>query len=71
LLRLAEQNGFDLLLTVDKNMVYQQNLTGRKIAIVALSRNKWSLIEQALDRIANAVNAAKAGSYTLVEIVSV
>jgi hypothetical protein len=71
LLRVAEQNGFDLLLTADKNMVYQQNLTGRKIAIVALSRNKWSLIEPALDRIADAVNGVKPGRYTLVEILPV
>jgi hypothetical protein len=36
LLKLAEEAGFDLLLTTDKNMRYQQNLTGRKITIVVL-----------------------------------
>ena len=68
LLRVAEEAGFDLLLTTDKNLAYQQNLTGRKIAIVALGRNRWSLIQAALDQIAGAVNAALPGSYTLVEI---
>lgn len=43
LLRVAEEAGFDLLLTVDKNLAYQQNLAGRKIGIVALSRNRWSV----------------------------
>ena len=36
LLDAAEANGFDLLLTTDKNIRYQQNLTGRKIAIIVL-----------------------------------
>ena len=68
LLGAAEQGGFDLLLTTDKNLVYQQNLDNRRIAIVALGRNRWRLIQPALPRIAAAVNAAKPGSYFLVEI---
>ncbi|HMJ60123.1 MAG TPA: hypothetical protein VK493_00110 [Bryobacteraceae bacterium] len=36
LLRLAEQAGFDVLLTVDRGIRYQQNLTGRKIAVLIL-----------------------------------
>lgn len=38
LLRRAEEAGFDVLLTTDKNLVYQQNLKDRKIAIVVLGR---------------------------------
>ncbi len=68
LLRVAEESGFDVLLTTDKNLAYQQNLSGRKIAIVALGRNRWSLIEPALGRIAEAVDQACPGSYILVEI---
>jgi hypothetical protein len=40
LLRVAEQAGFDVLLTTDKNLVYQQNLSEREIAIVVLGRNR-------------------------------
>ena len=47
LLRLAEEAGFDVLLTTDKNLAYQQNLSRRKIAVVVLGRSKWSLIQQA------------------------
>jgi hypothetical protein len=36
LLTAAEEAGFDVLLTTDKNIQYQQNLTGRRIAIVVL-----------------------------------
>jgi hypothetical protein len=68
LIRAAEEAGFDLLLTTDKNLVYQQNPMNRKIAIVVLGRNKWSLLQPMLPRIAEAVNAAKPGSYKLVEI---
>ena len=68
LLRVAEEAGFDLLLTADKNLAYQQNLAGRKMAIVALGRNRWSLIQPELDRIVAAVNRSKPGSYTLGEI---
>jgi hypothetical protein len=68
LLQAAEQAGFDLLLTSDQNLVYQQNLTNRRIAIVALSKNRWSLIRPMLRQIVEAVNLATAGSYTLVEI---
>ena len=68
LLRAAEDAGFDLLLTTDKNLRYQQNLKDRKIAIVVLGRNRWSLVKPMLGQIEDAVNTAKPGSYFLVEI---
>jgi hypothetical protein len=68
LLRQAEEAGFDVLLTTDKNLVYQQNLSERKIAIVVLGRSRWSLIERALERVVAAVDAAKPGTYNLIEI---
>jgi hypothetical protein len=68
LLRVAEEAGFDLLLTTDKNLRFQQNLQGRKLAIVLLSNSRWRLVPRALDSIAAAVNAAKPGSYTFVDI---
>src|SRR5260370_10090937 len=68
LLREAEEAGFDLLLTTDKNLVYQQNLSNRKIGVVALGKNRWSLIQPMLQQIATAVNSAKPGSYILIDI---
>jgi hypothetical protein len=68
LLREAEEAGFDVLLTTDKNLVYQQNLSERKIAIVVLGRSRWSLIERVLERVVAAVDAAKPGTYNLIEI---
>ena len=44
LLDAAEKEKFDLLLITDTSIPYQQNLQGRKLAIVILNRNKWSLV---------------------------
>ena len=41
LLNAAEAAGFDVLVTTDKNMRYQQNLAGRKIAIIVLGKQQW------------------------------
>lgn len=68
LLRKAEDAGYDLLLTSDKNMRYQQNLSGRKVAIVVLGNQQWPDVRLHLDRIAAAVNAAMPGSFTEVDI---
>jgi len=68
LLAEAERAGFDLLLTADKNIRYQQNLTGRKIAIVVLGTPQWPLVRLHTERIAVAINSATPGSYAEVEI---
>jgi hypothetical protein len=68
LLREAEEAGFEVLLTTDKNIVYQQNIATRKIAIVALSRNRWTLIRPMLQQIREAVDSVKPGACVLVEI---
>ena len=68
LLRQAEEAGFELLLTSDKNIRYQQNLSGRKIAIIVLGNQQWPDVKLQLDRIVAAVNAAIPGSYAEVEI---
>lgn len=68
LLTAAEQSGFDVLLTTDKNIRYQQNLAGRKIAVVALGRSRWTLVKPAITKVVAAVDSVTPGSYTEVEI---
>ena len=68
LLTTAEEAGFDLLLTTDKNMRYQQNLAGRKIAIVVLGQQQWPRLRLHIQRVIEAVNAATPGSYAEVAI---
>lgn len=68
LLQPAEEAGFELLLTTDKNLLYQQNLTNRKISIVVLGNSTWGYVRPHLDRVVLAVNGASPGSYAEVEI---
>jgi hypothetical protein len=68
LLKAAEEAGFDVLLTTDKNLRYQQNLEGRRIAIVVLGKGRWRLIRPVITTIVDAVNAAQPGTYTQVDI---
>ena len=68
LIEKAELAGYNVFLTTDKNIRYQQNLTARKIAIVVLGHQQWPVVRLQLDKIAIAVNAATPGSYQEVEI---
>ena len=68
LIAAAEEAAFDLLLTTDKNIRYQQNLDGRKIAFVILGNQQWPILRRYVDRVVAAVNAATPGSYREVEI---
>jgi len=68
LLKAAEEAGFEVLITTDKNIVTQQNLKGRAIAIVVLGNSQWRIVQRHIRRIAAAVNAAQPGSYAKVDI---
>ena len=68
LLKLAEDASFEIIVTTDKNVRYQQNLVGRKISIVVLGNSPWWLVRQHLDPIVAAVSVATPGSYAEVDI---
>jgi hypothetical protein len=68
LLTVAAEAGFDILLTTDKNMRYQQNLAGRKIAIVVLGQQQWLRLRPHIQRVIEAVNSVTPGSYAEVAI---
>jgi hypothetical protein len=68
LLTAAEEAGFNLLLTTDKNMRYQQNLAERRIAVLVLGQQDWGLLRPHIQPVVDAVNAAMSGSYAEVEI---
>jgi hypothetical protein len=68
LLAAAESDGFELFITADKNIRYQQNLTERTITLIVLSTNDWPTVRGQLDLVADAVNALRQGSYTEVAL---
>ena len=57
-----------MLVTTDRHIRYQQNLTGRKIAVVVLGKGRWSIIKPHVAQVVAAVNAAAPGSYAEIEI---
>jgi hypothetical protein len=64
----GRESRFEVLLTTDKNIRYQQNLATRKIALVVLGNPRWPVVRRYVERVIRAVNAAKSGSYTEVDI---
>ena len=68
LLRVAEQAGFEVLLTTDTSLPHQQNMRGRKLAVVILTKNRWALIEPRIKEIVAVVDSAKPGTCSVVDI---
>jgi hypothetical protein len=68
LIAAAEQAGFEVIVTTDKNIRYQQNLEARKIALVVLEHPQWPMVKLVAEKIVAAVNAAQPGSFAEVEI---
>lgn len=64
LLTAAERSGFDLLILADKNLRYQQNLAGRRMAILELWTNHRPTLEKHFPLIRSVVESAQPGTYT-------
>jgi hypothetical protein len=67
LLRIAEDSGIEVLLTGDQTLSYEQNLTGRRLAIVALSAIQLPIIKKHLAKIIAAIDDAAPGSFQAVD----
>ena len=68
LLKKAEEFGFDLMVTADQNIRYQQNLAGRKLGLVVLGSNLWPIVRTHSETISATVDEAKAGRYVFIEM---
>jgi hypothetical protein len=66
-LRIAEENGIEVFLTGDQTLSYEQNLTGRTIAIVALSSVEWNILKNHLSLIIAAIDSALPGTFQVVD----
>ncbi|HEX4498742.1 MAG TPA: hypothetical protein VIE43_23890 [Thermoanaerobaculia bacterium] len=64
----AEGAGFDVLVTTDQNLKYQQNLSDRKLAVVVLLSTSWPRIQARASAVAAVVGEANPGSYAEVEV---
>lgn len=68
LIAAAEAEGFEVLVTTDKNLKYQQNLAGRRLAIVVLSTTSWPRIRTNTAKVLEAVRSALPGSFVEVDV---
>lgn len=58
---------FDVFILGDKNMRYQQNLAGRKVALVELPTIRWPFLQPLIPSVVAAVDQARPGSYFVIE----
>lgn len=68
LLAAAESAGFDLFITADQELGYQQDLRSRKLAVLVLSTNNWSMVKEQIAKITAAIDAVGPGSFAFVDI---
>jgi len=67
LLKTAEEAGFEVFVTCDKNLTDQQNMKGKMVGVVVLSAQNWDIISAHIEAIRQAVEAAVPGSVQFVE----
>ena len=63
LIAIAEQAGFELMITSDKNLSYQQNLAARRLAILVLPTNNWIALKAMATEIEHAVATMRPGEF--------
>lgn len=63
LLTAAEEAGFEVMITTDKNLRYQQNLADRSLAILVLPTTRWPVIERHTVAVKEAVKNIRPGQY--------
>ena len=67
LIQTAENDGFEVLLTGDQSLHHEQNLSGRRLAIIAISAVEWRIVKDHLPLIITAIGNATPGSYRAVD----
>lgn len=70
LINAAESAAFDLLITTDRNMQYQQHLEGRRIAVMVLSCQQWPELRPHVHLVVEALHRVKPGTLVTVMIPS-
>ena len=64
----AEREGYDIVISADQSMRYQQNLAHRRIAIVVLFSNRWADVQMRVDDIRSALEGIQPGELREVPI---
>jgi len=59
----AAEGRFDVLVTTDRNLQYQQSLSGRKLSVLVLPTTSWPKLRGQIPSIAAALASLKPGEY--------
>lgn len=59
----AAEDFFDLLITTDQKLPYQQNLAGRKLSILVLKTTSWARIQKSIPQILQAIDSLSSGQF--------
>jgi hypothetical protein len=70
LLQMAEEAGFDLMITTDKGIRFQQNLENRRLALVVIDTNDWTRIRRSISVVLEAISGTTTGALVDVKIPS-
>ena len=65
--RAAEDAAFEVFVTGDRTLVHEQNLSRRRLSVIALSANNWPIVKQFVTQILAAINGAAPGAFVEVE----
>jgi hypothetical protein len=68
LIKIAEESDYQIMVTCDQNIQYQQNLSGRRISMVVLGSNIWPAMQPKIAEIVAAVQRASPGSFEFIDI---
>ena len=68
LLDRAEEAGFEVLITTDQGIRYQQNMSNRRVAVVVLMNTAWPRISRRTEAVRNALEGIQSGELTEVHI---
>ena len=68
LIRKAEEDGYEVIVTTDQNMRHQQNLAGRRLGIVVLMATAWPRVQHRIEEIRAAIAEVQAGQVREVPI---
>lgn len=68
LIREAEEDGYEIIVTTDQNMRYQQNLASSQLAIIVLMATAWPRVQHRTKEILEAIEEVRPGQVREVPI---
>ncbi|MFO1377056.1 MAG: hypothetical protein U1F14_08630 [Steroidobacteraceae bacterium] len=68
LLRQAEVAGYEIFVTTDQNLRYQQNISGRDLAIAVLMATSWPRVQRHAAQVVKQIESLASGGYVEIEI---